>query len=335
MINGLQFSARRRAALSFAVASALVCGWTATPGAARAESAPRYPSKPVQIVVPYAPGGSADFSARQIATRLQERLGQPFTIVNRPGASGEIGVESVTRSPADGYTLLLALNTELVILQQLGRKLSYSLDQLTPVSLVGSTPLVLIGKKAFKADRFPELLEEIRPDSGRYSFGGAPGSPAHITGEWFNQQAHLKMEHVPYKGGAQAVNDVAGGHLDLYFSGITPALSLIKSGAVKAFVTTNRTRSALLPNVPTMQESGFRNFVVGNWTALLAPAGTPPAIVALIKHHVEEILADRTLQQAMQQQGIEPPPTGAPATFIAQEQEKYRTLIQSLQLKLE
>jgi tripartite-type tricarboxylate transporter receptor subunit TctC len=313
-----------------AAAACLAAGSAFMPAFAQSEAA--WPAKPIQIVVAYAPGGSADYSARQIGMRLERRLKQPVTIVNRPGASGELGVTSVARSPADGYTLLLGLNTELVILPSLGRKLGYSLDQFEPIALVGSTPLVLIGRKGFKAADFAGLVQEVKTTPGNYNFGGAPGSPAHISGEWLKKLTAMPISHVPYKGGSQAATDVAGGHLDFYFSGITPARVLIQNGSVRAYATTGDAPSKMLPKVPTLESAGLKDFVMGNWTALLAPKGTPAQAIALLKKHVGEILAEPDFRAAMEKEGIEPPSAEAPAVFLEKEERKYRELIETLRI---
>ncbi|GAA4329617.1 tripartite tricarboxylate transporter substrate binding protein [Pigmentiphaga soli] len=291
-----------------------------------------YPTKAIQIVVPYAPGGSSDFAARQLSHRLETRLGQPVVVVNRPGASGTIGVTQVARAEPDGYTLLLGLNTEMVIVPQLTRNTPYDLDKFEPISIVGSTPLVLVGKKEFRANDMRGLIEEIRAQPGKINFGGAVGSPAHISGSWLRRAAKLDIAHVPYKGGAQAANDVAGGSLDLYFSGILPAKPLIEAGRIKAYVVTGEKRSSTLPNVPTMAEAGIPDFVLGNWTAMFAPKGTPAPVVALLKKNVREILAEPDFRAAMQKEGIDIPATDDPAGFLKAEHDKFGRLLKELDI---
>ncbi|VCU68919.1 Tripartite tricarboxylate transporter family receptor [Pigmentiphaga humi] len=292
-----------------------------------------YPSKPIQIVVPYAPGGSTDFAARNLAVGLERRLGQTVVVVNRPGASGTIGVMSVARAEADGHTLLLGLNTEMVIIPQI-RKVSYTLDDFEPIAMVGSTALVLIGRKNFKSNDFAGLRREIALQPGNYSFGGAVGSPAHLAGEWLKRSTSLDIRHVPYKGGAQAANDVAGGHLDLYFSGILPSKALIDAGEIKAYAVTSEKRSPVLAAVPTFKEAGLDDFVMANWSGLFAPRGTPPAVLDRLTRAVRETMQEPAFRAAMEKEGIDIPDTDAPAAFLQQEQSKFGQLIKSLNLAL-
>lgn len=317
---------RRATAAFFAVATLFACA----PGARASET---YPSKPIQIVVPYAPGGSTDFAARNLALGLERRLGQTVVVVNKPGASGTIGVMSVARAAPDGYTLLLGLNTEMVIIPQV-RKVPYRPEDFEPIAIVGSTPLVLIGRKSFKAANFQDLRQEIARQPGNYNFGGAVGSPAHLAGEWLKRSTALDIKHVPYKGGAQAANDVAGGHLDLYFSGILPSKALIDAGEIKAYAVTSATRSSTLPNVPTLKEAGLDDFVLANWSGLFAPRGTPAPILSLLSGKVRETLADPGFQAAMAKEGIDIPDTGSPQSFLKEEHGKFGRLIKALNLAL-
>lgn len=317
---------RRTTVALLAAAALLAC----PPGSEAGDS---YPSKPIQIIVPYGPGGSTDFAARNLAVGLERKLGQTVVVVNRPGASGTIGVMSVARAAPDGYTLLLGLNTEMVIIPQV-RKVSYQPGDFEPIAIVGSTPLVLIGRKSFKAGDFQALREEIARQPGNYNFGGAVGSPAHLAGAWLKRSTALDIKHVPYKGGAQAANDVAGGHLDLYFSGILPSKALIDAGEIKAYAVTSATRSPTLPNVPTLKEAGLDDFVLSNWSGLFAPRGTPAPILSLLSGKVREVLRDPGFQAAMAKEGIDIPDTGSPGAFLEEEQGKFSRLIKTLNLAL-
>jgi len=298
-----------------------------------AHAADAYPSQPIQIVVPYAPGGSTDFAARKLAMGMERRLGRTVVVVNRPGASGTIGVMSVARAAPDGYSLLLGLNTEMVIIPQL-RKVSYSLADFEPIAIVGSTPLVLIGKKSFKATDFQSLREEIKKQPDTFNFGGAVGSPAHLSGEMLKRSAGLDIKHVPYKGGAQAANDVAGGHLDLYFSGILPSKALIEAGEIKAYAVSGATRSPILPNVPTLAEAGLKDFVLANWSALFVPRGTPADVLQRLNTVVNAALQDKDFQEAMAKEGIDLPNASSPESFLKQEHDKFGRLIKDLNLAL-
>ncbi|MCK9507306.1 MAG: tripartite tricarboxylate transporter substrate binding protein [Pigmentiphaga sp.] len=312
-------------------AAALIALTTAVPFGATLHAAETFPSKPLQIIVTYAPGGSTDFAARNLAIRLEKKLGQTVVVVNRPGASGTIGVMAAANAKPDGYTLLLGMNTEMVIIPQV-QKVSYQSTDFDPIAIVGSTPLVLIGKKSFQADSFSELRDEIGRQPGIYNFGGAVGSPAHIAGEWLKKDTGLNITHVPYKGGAQAANDVAGGHLDLYFSGILPSKALIDAGGIRAYAVTSEARSPILPTVPTLKEVGLQNFSLANWTGLFVPRGTPDAITALLKKHVNDVLAEADFRAVMAKEGIDVPDTDSPAAFIKGEHDKFEGLLKGLGL---
>ena len=300
---------------------------------APAQAAP-YPTRPVEIVVPYGAGGSTDIVARTIAQYLQERLGQSFVVVNRPGASGTIGALSVARAAPDGYTLLAAYASEMVVAPQMSSTAKYAVGDFEPVAITGYVPIVMIGAQTLRSTTLPELIAEIRGAPGKFTYGGGVGSPSHISGAWLNRTAGLDVVHVPYKGGAQAVADVAGGHIDMFYPGVAVAKGAIDSGVVKAFAVTGERRSSALPDVPTFREAGLAEFEVASWTALLAPKGTPPDIVVTLKSEVAAALATTRMRDAFKQQGVEQPPAGEPGQFLADEERKFGRLVHELGLRM-
>src|SRR5581483_6954091 len=236
---------------------------------------PRYPNRPIEIIVSYAAGGSTDVISRAIGQKFQERLGQSVVVLNRPGASGSIGALSAIRAAPDGYTLYGGFTTEIVVLPLLSKNAKYSIDDFEPIAVTGIVPLVLIGSKNVQANTLRELIAEARRAPGKLTYAGSLGSPSHILGAWLNQLRHITMTHIPYRGGAQAVGDVAGGHVDLLFAGISAAKGAIDSGLVKTFAQTGDRRSSSLPDVPTFKEAGVRQFDLDSWCVLMAPQGTP------------------------------------------------------------
>ena len=315
----------KRFALSLALLAAL---------SSAAWSAP-YPTRPVEIVVPYGAGGSTDLVARTLAQQLQTRLGQSVVVLNKPGGAGTIAVTSVMRAEPDGYTLLLGFTTELSVMPHMSKAARYSMADFTPIAVTGDVPLVMIGAKRLQSTTLKDLLAEIGAAPGKLTYGGGLGSPSHISGAWMNRVAGLKMVHVPYKGGAQAVTDVIGGHIDMFYGGLAAAKGAIDAGAVKAFAQTGATRSTALPNVPTFVEAGLPDFDVGSWNVLLAPKGTPAEVVARLKTEVAAALATPQVRDLLKTQGVEPPRSTDPAAFLADEEKKFERLVRETGVTME
>jgi tripartite-type tricarboxylate transporter receptor subunit TctC len=315
----------KRFALSLALLAAL---------SSAAWSAP-YPTRPVEIVVPYGAGGSTDLVARTLAQQLQTRLGQSVVVLNKPGGAGTIAVTSVMRAEPDGYTLLLGFTTELGVMPHMSKAARYSMADFTPIAVTGDVPLVMIGAKRLQSTTLKDLLAEIGAAPGKLTYGGGLGSPSHISGAWMNRVAGLKMVHVPYKGGAQAVTDVIGGHIDIFYGGLAAAKGAIDAGAVKAFAQTGATRSTALPNVPTFVEAGLPDFDVGSWNVLLAPKGTPAEVVVRLKTEVAAALATPQVRDLLKTQGVEPPRSTDPAAFLADEEKKFERLVRETGVTME
>ena len=254
--------------------------------------AQKYPSRTIEIIVAYGPGGSTDLVARALGQKFQERLGQSVVVLNKAGGSGTIGATLAARAAPDGYTLYEGYTSELVVVPQISKSAKYSIDDFEPIAVTGLVPLVVITSKNLRANNLQEFIAELRAAPGKHTFGGGIGSPPHIMGAWFNRVNDLKVTHVPYRGGGQAVGDVVGGHIDIFFAGLAAAKGAIDSGAVKALAVTGDVRSTALPNVPTFKEAGVKDFDLASWNVLLVPKGTPADIVSLLKKETELALAD-------------------------------------------
>jgi len=183
-----------------------------------------YPTRTVEIIVSYGAGGSTDFVARAVAQKLTERLGQPFVVLNRPGASGTIGIKTAMAAKPDGYTLYVGYTSETVVVPQISKTATYSVvDDFEPIAITGLVPVVLMVSKNVQANNLKDFIAEIRANPGKYTYGGSVGSPPHVMGAWMNKVRNLDVTHIPYRGGAQGVTDVIGGHLDMFYAGLPTA----------------------------------------------------------------------------------------------------------------
>jgi tripartite-type tricarboxylate transporter receptor subunit TctC len=241
-----------------------------------------YPSKPIKIVIPFVPGGPSDTVGRAIGAKFQEYLGQPAVVENKPGANGSIAAEFVARSEPDGYTILVGSIGVFSINAALYKDLKYHpVRDFAPITLAVTTPNVLVTKLAFPAKSFKELLDEMRRQRGKISFGSSgSGSSDHLTFELFKQLTGMEGIHVPYKGGAAVVTDLLGGQVDASFQNLGTVATQIKAGKIRPLAVTAKARSSQIPDVPTMAEAGLPDLIVTSWQAAGAPAKTPPAIVA-------------------------------------------------------
>jgi putative tricarboxylic transport membrane protein len=312
--------------------AALVLG---VAGAAPSAQAQRYPAKPIELVVSYGAGGSTDLIARAIAQKLQDRLGQSVVVINKPGASGTIGATQVAHASPDGHTLYAGFTTEMAVVPQLSRSVKYSLDDFEPIAVTGIVPLVLIASKNVKANSIAELLSELRSAPGKYTYGGSVGSPSHILGAWLNRIGGLDVTHIPYRGGAQAVGDVSGGHIDLFFGGVSAAKGAIDAGLVKAIGLVGDTRSSALPNVPTFKEAGISDFDLDSWTMLLGPKGMPVSIVELLRRETALALNDPQVRASLGAQGVEPSSAQDARAFLARERDKFGRVVRELGIMMD
>ena len=239
-----------------------------------------WPAKPVKIVVPFAPGGPADVYARAVGEKLQAALGQSFVVENRPGAGAVIGTDLVAKSPADGYTLLMMSNTHTVNESLLRDKPYQLLRDLVPVAPVNYSDLVMVVHPSVPAESLKDFLALARSRPGRLNYASSgPGTPYHMAGELFKAMAGVDIVHVPYKGSSGARTDILGGQVQMMFDAITTMAPNVRAGKLKALGTSGRSRSTVLPEVPTVSEAGVPGYEAVIWLGVMAPAGTPKAIV--------------------------------------------------------
>ncbi|MDP1902331.1 MAG: tripartite tricarboxylate transporter substrate binding protein [Rubrivivax sp.] len=292
---------RRAGGVLFTAALALLA---AGPAQAQAQD---YPARPVRIVVPFAPGGSADVFGRFIAARLQESLGQNFIVDNRPGAGSVIGSDAVAKAAPDGYTLLVMSNTHTVNESLIPNKPFVLMRDFVPVAPISYSDLVLVTRPGLPFSTLGELVKAAKARPGGMSYASSgPGTPYHMAGELFKAMAGISIVHIPYKGSAGARTDVLGGQLEMMFDAIPTMAEHIKAGKVKALATTGRTRSATLPEVPTMAEAGVPGYEATLWLGLLAPKGTPAAIVGKLNAEIARITSSTEVRRAWAAQGTTP-----------------------------
>jgi tripartite-type tricarboxylate transporter receptor subunit TctC len=278
-----------------------------------------WPAKPIRIVVPFAPGGVTDNSARVVADRLGARLGQQVIVENRAGASGNIGTEAVAKAAPDGYLLLLGFDGTMVINPHVFPKLAWdTLRDFQPVTKLGDATLILVAHPSVPASTLPELIAYSKKQSGGLAYGtsGTGGTP-HLAGELLRQRSGANLVHVPYKGGGQAIGDVVGGQIPLVYTAIATAQQYVKSGRLKAIGVSSAKRATALPDVPTFVEGGQAGFVVDSWVGILAPAKTPRPVVDRLQKEIAAVLAEPEVRSRYEVLGIEPV-GNTPEQFTAQ-----------------
>jgi tripartite-type tricarboxylate transporter receptor subunit TctC len=256
-------------------------------------------------------------------------------VLNRPGASGTIGITQAMHAAPDGYTLYAGYTSECVVVPQISKNAKYSVtDDFEPIAITGLVPVVLMVSKNVKADNLKDFLNEVRANPGKYTYGGSVGSPPHIMGAWMNKIRDLNVTHIPYRGGAQGVTDVIGGHLDMFYGGVAVAKPAIDGGLVKAIAVTGDTRSSALPNVPTFKEAGVPEFDLASWTVMLAPKGTPADILALLKKETLLALDDPATRAALAKQGVEKSDSQDVRAFLQSEHDKFGRAVRELGIKM-
>lgn len=298
-----------------------------------------YPSKPIRLVVPFPAGGSLDVVARAIGQKLTEAWGQPVVIDNRPGAGGNIGADLVAKSAPDGYTILEgALSTHAVNVS-LYAKMPYDpIKDFAPITLVAVTPNVLVLNASYPVNSVPELLAYARANPGKLSFGsGSNGSAGHLAGELFKTEAGVDMVHIPYKGGAPAMQALLAGDTQLMFDNLANSAAQLKAGKLKALAVTTAKRSSLMPELPTLSETGLPGFDIYTWWGFMAPAGTPKEIVAKWNAEVTRILNSPEMRAFFAQQGAEPAPDSPEqfAALIRSEISKYAKIVKQSGAKVD
>lgn len=297
-----------------------------------------YPVKPIRMLFGYTAGGAGDVSARMLAQKLSESLGQNVVVENRPGAGGAIADEAVARAPADGYTLLYAAGST-AILPALRSRLPYDVERdFAPVSLVVITSFALVIHPSVPVRDAKALIELARSQPGKLTFGSpGVGSSAHFAAELFNMMADVKMLHVPYKGPPEATTAVVAGQIDLAFPSVTGALPLITAGKLKALGVSSASRAALLPSVPTLSEAGIGGYQRGGWNGVLVPAAVPKDIIARLNGAIVKGVNSPEIRDAFVKQGLEIQTTTPEqfAAFIRNEMAQNAKVVKFAGIKVE
>ena len=263
-----------------------------------------YPVRPVKIIVPFAAGGPADVYARVLAQRLQEAMGQPFIVDDRPGAGSIVGTDAVAKSPPDGYTLLLMSNTHTVNESLIPNKPFVFTRDFVPVAPINYSDLVMVVHPSVKAKTLAEFIALAKAEPGKLNYASSGnGTPYHMAGELFKAMAGVDIVHVPYRGSSGARTDVMGGQVQMMFDAVTTMSEHVKAGQVRALGTSGKVRSTVLPDVPTISEAGVPGYEATIWLGLVAPKGTPPAIVNRLNAEITKIVSNPALKRDWAAQG--------------------------------
>ena len=298
-----------------------------------------FPSKTVHLIVAYAPGGTGDVVARIIADKLGPALGQTVVVENRAGASGAIGATSVVNAAPDGHTLLVGQTGEIVVNQFWIKGMTYDPRDLQPVALATVVPLALTvpGKAPYAT--MAEFFKAMKESGKQFSFASAGiGTPGHLAGEYLSAKLPGKLVHVPYKGAGPALNDIIGGHVDMYFSGFPPVMPMMKAGTVKVLAVSSGVRAQAAPEIPTVAEAtGFSDFDFTLWQGFFAPKGTPKEAIARLNGEINKILAEPETRQKLLDAGanVTPLSTEQFAAFVTAERAKYERIIRETGVKPE
>ncbi|MBV8839863.1 MAG: tripartite tricarboxylate transporter substrate binding protein [Alphaproteobacteria bacterium] len=307
----------------------------AAPFTARAE----YPTRPVTLVVAFTPGGPSDVLARILGKKLGALLGQPFVIENRPGAGGNIAAEVVARAAPDGHTLLMGNNSILATNASLYGKLGYDAEKdFAPISLIGTQANILVVNPALPVKSMAELIALAKAEPGKLDFASSGyGAAAHLAGELFKTEAHIEIQHVAYKGAAPALQDVIAGHVHMMFATAASVIGHIHSGLVRPLAVTTLKRTAVLPDIPTVDELGLRGFDATTWHGLVAPAGTPKDVIAALHRATVAALADRQVRQQLGALGVDIAGSSPEefAATIKSEIPKWRAVVAAAGAKLD
>jgi tripartite-type tricarboxylate transporter receptor subunit TctC len=295
-----------------------------------------FPTKPIRLVVPFPPGGSVDPLARVLAQGLTDAFGPQVIVDNRPGGNSVIGTEYVARAPADGYTLLLTATSHLTNPQLV--PVHYDpIKDFVPVATLSASDMILVANPSVPANNLKELLAlaKAKPGVLNYSSAGT-GNPNHLAGELMNMMAGVKTTHVPYKGGAPAIQDLIGGQVQFSFGSPIIVLPFIKSGTLKALAVTGPSRMAALPDVPTMSESGLKGYEMRIWYAALGPAGVPKSVVTKLHAAIEKIMATPEMKETLDKAGMEPysVPLDKFQVTMKQDMAKFAKIIKAANVKL-
>jgi tripartite-type tricarboxylate transporter receptor subunit TctC len=296
-----------------------------------------YPAKPVRVIVPFAPGGGSDFTARLMAQKLTERFGTSFVVENRPGAGGNLGAETAVRSPADGYTLLLISASYTV--NPSVYKLSFDpINDITPIIRLSGGPYVVAVHPSVPANTLAELVDLARKQPGKLAFGSSGnGSVMHVSTEFFLVTAGIKVLHIPYKGTGPALQDTIGGQVQLIFGAVPTTLPHVRAGRLRALAVTTAKRIGAAPEIPTVAESGYPDYEVINWHGLVAPRGLAPETVQKLNGEINQLLNSEDFKKVLASDGLEPA-GGSPAEFaqvLKTEAARWSKVVQQAGIKID
>jgi len=295
--------------------------------------AQNFPSRTITLVIPFAPGGSNSIVGRVIADKMGQLLGEKVVVDNRPGAGGTVGTRAVARSDPDGYTILLSFTGTLAIAPSLYRNPGYDpRKDFAPIGLIGNAPNSLVVHPSFPAKSVAELVAYAKANPGKVNFGSAgAGTVSHITGEYFAHSAGITLVHIPYKGTGPALTDLLGGHIPMAFAPIPASHANVSGGMLRALAVTSTTRSSLLPEVPTIAESGLPGFDASLYYGLVAPAGTPRPVIDKLNKTLQDALGSTEVKKQLGLDGTEITP-GTPedyAAFIDKDEKKWSQLVKA------
>ena len=307
--------------------AAIAC---ALPGTAHAQT---FPTRTITLVIPFAPGGSNTVVGRAIADKIGELLGEKIVIDNRPGAGGTVGTRAVAKSEPDGYTLLLSFTGTMAIAPSLYKNVGYDPRRdFAPIGMIGNAPNSLVVHPSFPAKTLAEFVAYAKANPGKVNFGSAgAGTVSHITGEYFAASAGIKLVHIPYKGTGPALTDLLGGHIPMAFAPIPASHANVSAGLLRALAVTSTSRSSLLPDVPTIAESGFPGFDASLYYGLVAPAGTPRPVIDKLNKALRDALASDEVKKQLGLDGTEITP-GTPedyADHIDRDEKKWSALVKA------
>ncbi len=280
-------------------AAATAAAFTALAGPALAQT---YPERSINVVVPFAAGGSTDLVARIVAQKLTEQMGQSVVVENRVGAGGNVGAAAVAKAPPDGYTVLFATISTHTLNPLMAKKSAYDpVKDFAPVGLIGSIPNVLVVHPSVPAKNVQELIALAKKEPQKYSYASSGvATPLHLSGEMFNRMAGTTMAHVPYRGAGPAMNDLVGGQIPVMFDNLPSSVEFIKAGKIRALAVTTKQRAKQMPDIPTMEEQGLKGYETYSWQALFFPANTPRPIIDRMSAELKKALADPTLQKRLE-----------------------------------
>ncbi len=296
-----------------------------------------YPVKPVRMIVPWPAGGLVDIAARAVAKELQASMGQPFVVDNRVGAGGVIGADLAAKAPPDGYTLTLTTSA-INMNAALGQKLPFDVgNDFAPVAAVAYAPSVVVVNVGLAAKTVQELTALARARPGKLSYASAGiGSPAHLATELYKSTMGLDIAHIPYKGAPQAITDLIAGHVDILFANAAVALPQIRAGAVRAIAVTGAQRFSALPELPTMAESGVKDFEADQWLGILAPRATPPAVLRRLRAEIDRALVSESMRTALTASGMSVAPVATLEQFsgyLKADLTKWTDVVKRAQIK--